>query len=271
VLAWKETFLSAGEEALASNPRGVVEDEKRRKPTPGLRTMRDGARLSDVFAPQPTTFIPGQGIVLVLAGGESCPVSRSLERVLKSMEPELEGAGVRLVTHPVKSFEKMHSFSTPWMLLYEDGELLDVSRGGFMEGTTDWEKSNRELVQHLLGRSGATEGRPLLREPIEIVFRRKGMRNATVENTDFSGVGFDGVEYAYDSFSFSSSVLSGAMFDGVSLRGADLSNTIAAHADFSGADLTDANLTDSLWVQSICPNGAMSQDHGNSCACCRTP
>ncbi len=54
------------------------------------------------------------------------------------------------------------------------------------------------------------------------------------------------------------------------LTGADLSDAVLNNADLSGANLTYATLTgadlsDTIWYNTICPDGANSDDNGNTC------
>ena len=228
-------------------------------------------KLSQKFLHKKQVVIPKQGVTLVIAGSNTCPASKGLRSVVDSMAPELEEANVKVLNYLVSDYEKMHNFSTPWMLLYKDGLVIDASKGGWMKGSTDWQKSNRKHVLHLLGRNNlGTKSRPSLHDTVDYIFQRRGLRNGSVENMDFAKRNLAPSKQTFDGFNFSSSVLSGTSFEGTSLKKADFSDSLAVNASFLDADLTDADLLDSVWINVICPDGSLSQKNGFNCSCCRT-
>ena len=56
-----------------------------------------------------------------------------------------------------------------------------------------------------------------------------------------------------------------ANLTGVNLAGADLSGANLAGANLFSADLSNANLSGTFWYFTICPDGANSDDNGNTC------
>ena len=51
----------------------------------------------------------------------------------------------------------------------------------------------------------------------------------------------------------------------VSLQSADLSNADLSNANLTGAYLNGADLSGTIWYGTICPDGANSDDNGNTC------
>ena len=59
--------------------------------------------------------------------------------------------------------------------------------------------------------------------------------------------------------------LSGANLNYAILEGANLSGANLAGANLFSADLSNANLSGTFWYSTICPDGANSDDNGNTC------
>ena len=59
--------------------------------------------------------------------------------------------------------------------------------------------------------------------------------------------------------------LNGVDLSGADLRGAYLSGANLAGANLFSADLSNANLSGTFWYSTICPDGANSDDNGNTC------
>lgn len=49
------------------------------------------------------------------------------------------------------------------------------------------------------------------------------------------------------------------------LKKADFAWTVVTHSNFQGADLEESNFKGSIWINTICPDGSNSDEHGYSC------
>lgn len=79
------------------------------------------------------------------------------------------------------------------------------------------------------------------------------LRYATLYDVDLSGADLSGANLTY------------ATLTGADLSGADLENVDLIGANLTGADLSNAHLTGTIWYGTICPDGANSDDNGNTC------
>ncbi len=59
--------------------------------------------------------------------------------------------------------------------------------------------------------------------------------------------------------------LIGADLSGIDLTGVDMNGSIVVGVNLNDADLTGANLDNTYWENTICPDGANSDDNGNTC------
>ena len=79
------------------------------------------------------------------------------------------------------------------------------------------------------------------------------LRYATMNDANLNSADLSGAD-------LSNAILSNAILDGADLSGANLSG-----ANLFSADLSNANLSGTFWYFTICPDGANSDDNGNTC------
>jgi uncharacterized protein YjbI with pentapeptide repeats len=65
--------------------------------------------------------------------------------------------------------------------------------------------------------------------------------------------------------------LSGAELQYADLSGANLTQTSFGQANLTGADMSGATLTGTYWSDTICPDGTISDNDGDTCANNMTP
>ena len=61
------------------------------------------------------------------------------------------------------------------------------------------------------------------------------------------------------------SLLDTVDLSGANLTNADLIGSNLEHVNLSNAELTNADLYDVIWIDTTCPDGTNSNDHGNTC------
>jgi hypothetical protein len=116
-----------------------------------------------------------------------------------------------------------------------------------------------EFLQHVLWRNGlAAEGPAFLTDLRNSAGEVTIPEAAALVATNLEGVDFSGRN------------LRRVTFSGCLMAGANLSNTMLHGAVFSrcdlrGANLEAADLTETTWVETICPDGTLSEDQGRTC------
>ena len=94
------------------------------------------------------------------------------------------------------------------------------------------------------------------------------LTGANLNGTDLTGANLYGFDMSGANLNYA--MLEGAdlrlaNLTGVNLTGANLSGANLAGANLFSADLSNANLSGTFWYFTICPDGANSDDNGNTC------
>ena len=203
------------------------------------------------------------GIKLVFVDSEGCSSSKGMGLALEELEEELS---IEVVSVSTDSGIHLPNYSTPWVMLVKDGEVIDATFQGWAPFGNQWKDLNKNKIYHLLNRNEITKKlgnskRPDLKEHLERIITHKGQRVSSVENTNLSNQDMSG-------FDFTGSILSGSNFENTNFEKADFSNTVIFNSSFLNANLKGAVLDQVYWKNVICPDGSLSDLQDYSCFCC---
>lgn len=204
-----------------------------------------------------------KGLFLILVHGK-CPGSMGMEKALSLYQQE-GSLPIPYKTVQLHQMEKLPIFATPWLLLVRDGQIVDGHLGGSAAQNKTFKEDNRIALNNLLIRQSVIERA----EQTHLHSVAHILQNKMLSHRSLGGI--DVSNRALIGYHMKGSVLSGSNFENTDLSQTNLSATVAVKASFLGANLKDTSLANTDWRQTTCPNGELSDDHGFSCACCRTP
>lgn len=146
----------------------------------------------------------------------------------------------------------------PSLYFFEDGQIVDIYRGGGADQQT------YHIVRTFLHQNGQLDSalpyhwdyQNLPEDPTDRIRAMSQRSNYPFSN--FEGAELDGVHWEHGQFT-------GSSFRNASLRGARFNHSLLSHVDFTGADLTDAQLDNVFWSRTTCPDGTLSDDNGGTC------
>ena len=89
------------------------------------------------------------------------------------------------------------------------------------------------------------------------------LTNAIMETVNFNDLKMVGANLTNAHLRYS--LLDTVDLSGANLTNADLIGSNLEHVNLSNAELTNADLYDVIWIDTTCPDGTNSNDHGNTC------
>lgn len=228
---------------------------------PELKFDDDGVAPFDGI---PHRLAPGTYVVLVRGAERTCTdLERDvMEHTFRSVASDLADD----IAFAVVDREAIPAFNaSAWpysglteVIVVRDGTVVDRHSETTLS-TDDAERDpNRISLRHLLARNDLVDKEPdafFLAWELPATF---GLANRTLGP-------IDATDKALRRVSFQDSFLSGTRLTGADLREANFAGTTFAGVDLEGADVDGALFRDNTWLNTTCPDGSHSTDHGGDC------
>ncbi|RVU40972.1 pentapeptide repeat-containing protein [Lujinxingia sediminis] len=202
-------------------------------------------------------------VFLIFLGGAGCNPSVNFARWAAPVFEEhglIDRTFVVSFRHPSTAIlQSIYGarLATPTLIALKRGVPVDYRIGGFQEDTIDRYAPNFLIQNGFIDGEVTVERdfRERSADEIRLWLKRSGGVSVF---TNLSGADLQNIAHPHASFS-------GSILRDVDLRGAALPNVNFAHADLTGANLEGADVEGALWHQTTCPDGSMSEEHGESC------